>query len=86
MWDEAEAVLAGQDVYLDLSHTFFWMPAGQILRIIRRHGARRILFGTDAPWQDPGEVLEAFLSLPLYESERRAICCDNACRLLGLFT
>ena len=86
MWDETEEVLAGQDVYLDLSHTFFWMPTGQILRIIRRHGARRILFGSDAPWQDPGEVLEAFLSLPLDEPERRAICCDNACRLLGLFT
>ena len=85
MWDEAEEVFAGQDIFLDLSHTFFWVPAEQILRIIRRHGARRILFGTDAPWQDPGKVLEAFLSLPLNESERRAICYDNACRLLGLF-
>ena len=77
MWDEAEEVLAGEDVFLDLSHTFFWMPHERILRMIRKHGAHRILFGTDAPWQDPGQVLEAFLALPLPEADRRAICGGN---------
>ena len=84
MWDEAEEVLAGQDVYLDLSHTFFWMDDGQILRIVRKHGARRILFGTDAPWQDPGEVLGACLDMPLSCAEFRAILHDNACALFGI--
>ena len=84
MWDEAEETLAGTDVFLDLSHTFFWMPNEQIMRIVRKHGARRVLFGTDAPWQDPGRVLEAFLSMPLDEGERRAICSDNAVELLRL--
>ncbi len=83
MWDESESVLMGEDIYLDLSHTFFWMDEGQILRMIRAHGARRILFGTDAPWQDPAEVLEAFLKLPLSEEDRRAICHDNIAALLG---
>ena len=83
MWDESEGVLMGEDVYLDLSHTFFWMDEGQILRMIRAHGARRILFGTDAPWQDPAEVLEAFLKLPLTEEDRRAICHDNIAALLA---
>ena len=84
MWDETESSLVGTSVNLDLSHTFFWMPHGQILRIIRSHGAERILFGTDAPWQDPGRVLEAFLELPLTERERMAICCGNAASLLRL--
>ena len=84
MWDESEAALVGTDVILDLSHTFFWMPTGQILRMIRNHGVHRTIFGTDAPWQDPGKVLEAFLALPFSEAERRAICCDNASQLLGL--
>lgn len=82
MWDEVEATLVGGRVNLDLSHTFFWMPHERILRMIKAHGAHRILFGTDAPWQDPGEVLEAFLALPLSDAERRAICHDNAARLL----
>lgn len=84
MWDESEATLVGSQVYLDLSHTFFWMPDEQILRMIRNHGAERILFGTDAPWQDPGEVLEAFLKLPLSDAERERICYANARELMGL--
>lgn len=84
MWDESEATLVGSQVYLDLSHTFFWMPDEQMLRMIRNHGAERILFGTDAPWQDPGEVLEAFLKLPLSDAERERICYANARELMGL--
>ena len=84
MWDESEAALIGTDVFLDLSHTFFWMPSAQILRMVRNHGTHRIVFGTDAPWQDPRDVLEAFLAMPFSDAERRAICCDNASQLLGL--
>lgn len=82
MWNESEASLVGTSVYLDLSHTFFWAPDEQILRMIRAHGAGRILFGTDAPWQDQRKVLEAFCALPLSEKERAAICHDNAAELL----
>ena len=78
MWDETEETLVGEDVVLDLSHTFFWMPHERIERIIRNHGAKRILFGTDAPWQKQSRVLSAFADLPLTESDRRAICYDNA--------
>ena len=84
MWNESEASLVGTSVHLDLSHTFFWMDNAQILRMIKAHGAERILFGSDSPWQDPGEVLEAFLKLPLSEQERRAICHTNACRLFSI--
>ena len=84
MWNESEASLVGTSVYLDLSHTFFWMSDAQILRMIKAHGADRILFGSDAPWQDPGEVLEAFLKLPLSEQERRAICHTNARNLFNI--
>ncbi len=78
MWDEAEEMLVGQDIWLDLSHTFFWMDDKQILRMIRSHGAHRILFGSDAPWQDPAKVLGALLSLPLTQDEIKAICYTTA--------
>ena len=84
MWDEAEAVLCGEDVWLDLSHTFFWMDDAQILRMIRRHGAHRVIFGTDAPWQDPGKVLRALLALPLTPEELERICFANARDLFRL--
>ena len=84
MWDDAEKALVGSSVFLDLSHTFFWMPEEQILRMIRAHGAERILFGTDAPWQDPKDVLAAFLTLPLADAERERILDSNARELFFL--
>ena len=86
MWDETEETLVDEDVILDLSHTFFWMPHERIERIIRNHGAKRILFGTDAPWQEQSRVLGAFADLPLSESDRRAICYDNAKELFCINT
>jgi predicted TIM-barrel fold metal-dependent hydrolase len=84
MWDETEETLVGEEVTLDLSHTFFWMPHERIERIIRNHGARRILFGTDSPWQEQSRILGAFAELPLSESNRRAICCENAMTLFNI--
>ena len=84
MWDEAEEVLIGKNLYLDLSHTFFWMPEEQIVRMVRTHGSDKILFGTDAPWQTPAKVLGAFLAQPFTEAEQQHILWDNAARLLGL--
>ena len=84
MWDESERTLIGQNLVLDLSHTLFWMPDDQIVRMVKRHGADRIVFGTDGPWQDCGAVLQAFLKLPFSESEQKKILWENALRLLEL--
>ena len=83
-WDEVERELVGLPLYLDTSFAAGHAPEEQFLRIVRRHGADRILFGTDAPWQDPPAVRAAFLRLPLTPAEQRAILWDNAARLLGL--
>lgn len=84
MWDESEAVLIGKKIYLDLSHTLFWTSDDQIIRMVKKHGPAKILFGTDAPWQTPAAVLDAFLRLPFTETEQRQILWENAVRLLGL--
>ena len=82
MWDEVEETLIDEEVFLDLSHTFFWMPHERIFRMIKAHGAHRILFGTDAPWQCPADILAAFLNLPLTDKEQRQICYETARHLL----
>lgn len=83
MWDEAEAVLCGEDIALDLAHVFGWTETAQILRMIRKHGPGRILFGSDAPWQDPGRVLKALRALPLNPADLRRIEFQNAAELFG---
>lgn len=84
MWDESEEVLCGEDVYLDLSHTFGWMPQAQISRMIAKHGAERTLFGSDAPWQDAGRTLESLLDLGLGAGDLERICWRNAAQLLHI--
>jgi predicted TIM-barrel fold metal-dependent hydrolase len=49
--------------------------------MIRTQEAHRILFGTDAPWQNPTSILSEFLKLPLTDKERRAICHETAYKL-----
>ena len=63
------------------SHSRVLIP--QVTRLIRNHGADRILFGSDAPWSHP--ELEAGLvkRLDLGEAEKTAILSGNARRLLG---
>ena len=84
MWDESETTLIGKNLFLDLSHTLFWMPEEQLVRMARNHGADKIVFGSDAPWQAPATVLGAFLKLPFSSDEQKKILWDNAARLLAL--
>ena len=100
IWDLVEREIAGLPVYLDTSFAFrpvrphpAWprredeLPMGdrtQLVRILRKHGAERVLFGSDSPWGDPGEELSVLRGLGLEETELEAVCGGNAARLLGL--
>ncbi len=53
----------------------------QFVHLVRVFGADRVLFGTDSPWADQSAALGAFLRLPLSDSEKRRILCDNALTL-----
>ncbi len=99
-WDEVEQKLAGMPVYMDTAFVLgtieapegmqrdpydCWMLSDeQFVRIVRKHGAERILFATDNPWSDQKTSLEQIRSLPLTEQEKRAILGENAQKLLGL--
>jgi uncharacterized protein len=51
---------------------------------VRRLGAARVLFGTEYPLQDPRVEVAKLGALGLTVAERRAVACENACRLLKL--
>ncbi len=84
MWDEAEEYLVGQDLYFDISYVFGYAADEQIARIIRNHGAQRMLFASDFPCQSPAEVLAGLDRLRLGPAERQMILAQNAIRLLQL--
>ena len=84
MWDEVEAALCGASVYLDTAFTLGTLEDERFVRIARKHGVARVLFGTDGPWQDQSAMLRVFDRIPLGDDEKRAVLWDNAARLFKL--
>lgn len=83
-WDAVEELLVGKPVFFDLAYTFGFIEEDQLLRIIRNHGADRILFATDSPWNGQTEDIASLKALDLTEEEQAAILGENAARLLHI--
>lgn len=54
------------------------------VRIMRKIGIERIMFGTDGPAVPIEPQMEAFLRMPLTDAERRMILAENAKRILKI--
>lgn len=83
-WDDVERYLVGTPVYLDTAYIAQFISPEQCMRIIRNHGAEKILFGSDSPWENPADTLRFLQSLGLDDDEMALITHQNAQRLLGL--
>lgn len=85
IWEEATEQLAHiPNLYVDCSSTMFALDDETVVRLIRRYGAERVLFGTDYPMWSPAAEAEHFMRLELTEAERDLILHRNAERLFGL--
>lgn len=83
-WDKVESLLVGQNVYLDTAVVLDLMPREQFIRMVRNHGAERILFATDSPWAGQKEYCTLLESMELSEEEKEQIFHINAEKLLTL--
>ena len=99
-WDKVEELLVGQSVWFDTSFSLgeitpledghysaeelTMLDKSDFLRMIRKFGTDRVLFGTDSPWSDQKASLDLICELPLENDEKEAILGGNACRLLQL--
>ncbi|MCR5208057.1 MAG: amidohydrolase family protein [Eubacterium sp.] len=99
-WNEVESTLCGENVYLDTSFSLerYEVPDGmfvpeeetrlmsdeQFLRILKKHGADKILFGTDSPWSDQKKTLEHIKRLVPDEKEQALILSENAFKVFSL--
>jgi predicted TIM-barrel fold metal-dependent hydrolase len=84
-WDDVEHHLAGSSIYLDTSMGFEYFPHDQLLRIVAKHGADKILFGSDSPWSNAQAEIERLKSLPLSKNDIDAVLGGNAGKILGFF-
>lgn len=81
---EAARLLNGSGVYTDTAYTAGRFSPEDMTELIRAFGAERVLFGSDCPWNDPGEDIALINSAHISEGEREAIFSGNLRGLLGL--
>jgi len=84
VWKEVEETLAGLDIYFDTSAVYKLLPPSDFVRICRKHGIEKILFGSDSPWYDQGYSVEWIKRSGLNDAEIEAVFHKNAERLLGI--
>lgn len=83
MWDGVFEHLIGKNVWLDTSFGFKFMTIEQIRRVTQNHDNDRLLFATDAPWQDQKTEVEEMRGFIQDRELLQKIFCGNAVRLLA---
>ena len=86
LWDDIEKYTAGQfdNLWFDVSVISRYIDDDQLLRIIKKQGADRVLFGSDCPWDEPANEIAMIDRLPLTNEEKELIFYRNAEKLLGI--
>ena len=85
LYDEVEEKLLGRDLYIDASlGKLMHLDPAQAARMLMKHDAERILFGSDCPWASPLETFRWLDALPLPDERKEKLFWKNAARLIGL--
>ncbi len=81
-WDEVEKHLVGTPINFDTAFISKFISPEQCKRIITTHGADKVLFGSDSPWQEPKREYDFILNLGLSEEDEDKIFYKNALKIL----
>ena len=82
-WEDVYKLLAGTLIYMDIAFIADYIDADLCRAIIKKHGADKILFGSDSPWEIPSHTLEFLRSLKLGAEAEEKIMYENAKALLA---
>lgn len=83
-YDEAEEKLCGRNVYLDTAYSITRVSEARFIRMVRKHGAEKILFATDCPWAEQKTCAEVVKKCALTDWEKDLILSENARKLLNI--
>jgi predicted TIM-barrel fold metal-dependent hydrolase len=83
LWEDVYRFLIGKNVYLDTAYTME-MENSALANLIKDHGADKILFGSDFPWERPSAIKGKIEECIKDETVRENIFHRNAEKLIGL--
>ena len=72
------------NVWLDTAFLASRISDEMLEKIIRKHGADKVLLASDAPWQRPADAVEQIQNLPLSDTQKEWIFHKSAEHLLNL--
>ena len=81
-WDEAEQVVVGKEIYMEISYSLQYLQKERASRMILEHPAEYVLFGTDSPWGDQADGVRMLRELDLGAERTELILTGNATKLL----
>lgn len=84
MYDVAYENLYDKDCVFDVSSTLMFLEKEDAVKLIRKYGPDRLVYGTDYPLWDPVTEMERFMSLGLTDDEIERICWKTPARVLGI--
>lgn len=98
-WNSVEEYLTGSKYYFDTAFSIgeikkrpdlsapmrtFNMTEDDFVRLCKKHGTDKILFGTDTPWADQSEYVNYINNFDFTDNEKEQIFALNARKLLGI--
>ena len=99
-WNSVEKELCGENVYFDTSFSLgaYVPPKGydvpedkrqmlsksQFIRMIQKHGADKILFGSDSPWSAQAKSIQSIKNCRFTAEQEEMIFYRNAKRIFGI--
>lgn len=97
-WNEVESDLAGAHVYFDTAFSYgpitplpecskspylsYNLHPDDFVRLARKHGTDKVLFGTDSPWEDQKDYVKRISHMAFTKKELEQILSENAKNLL----
>ncbi|MBI5726050.1 MAG: amidohydrolase family protein [Planctomycetes bacterium] len=82
-WDEAAEKLLGQHVLLETSFSLARLGPEKASKLIAKHGARKVLFGSDWPWKSQADEIALIKRLDIPDRDKQRILFGNGAKLLG---
>ncbi len=82
--EDFSKLLAGSNIFIDTSYCLDKIPVELAEGIIKKHGANRVLFGSDSPWEKPQAIIDGLKRLNLTQEEFDMITFKNAAEILGI--